>query len=71
MHYFRSGTNQRHLANTIELSVIDGDAGCRLSVCFSICLSVCLEGVLWQNGLLDLDAVWGGDRMGSVEGWVY
>jgi len=30
-------------------------------VCVCVCLSVGLESVLWQNGLLDLDAVWDGE----------
>jgi len=31
----------------------------------SVGLSVCLESVLWQNGWVDLDAIWGGER-----GWL-
>jgi len=27
----------------------------------SVGLSVSLQSVLWQNGCLDLDAVWGGE----------
>jgi len=30
----------------------------------SVCLSVSPEGVLWQNGWLDLNVVWGGDWWG-------
>jgi len=36
-----------------------------LSLCLSVFLSVdrwvCPEGTRWQNGWLDLDAVWGGE----------
>ena len=32
-----------------------------LSVCLSVCRLVCPEGVLWQNGRVDPDAVWGGE----------
>ena len=34
-------------------------------------LSVCLEGVLWHNGSLDLDAIWGGEWVWLRYGWVY
>jgi len=41
-------------------------------VCVCVSLSVCLESVLWQNGLLDQDAVWddewGRSRMGVLDG---
>jgi len=34
----------------------------------SVCLCVCLESVLWQNGRLDPDAVWGGEWGRSRDG---
>jgi len=34
----------------------------RPSVGLSVCLSVCAESVLWQNGRLYPDAVWGDER---------
>jgi len=34
----------------------------------SVCLSVGLQSVLWQNGRLDPDAVWGGEWGWSRDG---
>jgi len=42
---------------------------CRLGH-LSVCLSVCLESVLWQNGRLYLDAVWGGEWGRSRDGCI-
>ena len=36
----------------------------------SDCLSVCLESVLWQNSLLDPDAVWDGEWGRSRDGCI-
>jgi len=41
-----------------------------VSVCRSLCQSVCPESVLWQNGWLDLDAVWNGDRGQWRDGYI-
>ena len=40
----------------------------RLSVSQSVCLLVCSESVLWQNGWVDLDVVWGG-KWGRSRDW--
>ena len=39
-------------------------------MCRSASLSVCPEGELWKNGLLDLDAVWGGEWDRSMDGCI-
>jgi len=49
------------------------DRTCR-SVCLYVCRSVCPQSVLWQNGGVDLDAVWDGEwgrsRMDVLDGVV-
>ena len=42
---------------------------CRLDH-LSVCLSVGPESVLWQNGRLDPDAVWGGEWGRSTDGCI-
>ena len=39
-------------------------------ICQSAGQSVCLEDVLWQNGSLDLDAVWAGEWGRSTDGCI-
>ena len=49
------------------------DGTCR-SVSLSVCWSVCPQSVLWQNGWVDLDAVWDGEWGRSTDGcirWVW
>jgi len=41
-----------------------------LSICRFVGLCVCPESVLWQNGWLDLDAVWDGEWDWSVDGCI-
>ena len=36
----------------------------------SVCLCVCPQSVLWQNGRLDPDAVWGGEWGRSRDGCI-
>jgi len=39
-------------------------------ICRSVCVSVCPESVLWLNGWLDPDAMWGGEWGWSKDGCV-
>ena len=52
------------LSHGAQASIGMGFVACHLSVYLSVCRSVCLSGVLWKNGQLNLDAVWGDGSSG-------
>jgi len=52
-------------ANDVDLSSIPSVGQC-VGLC--VCLCVCPKSVLWQNGWLDLDAVWDGMVSGVGRG---
>jgi len=60
---------RRSLSIQQSVSVIGIDLSPIPSVGLYVCLSVCPESVLWQNGWLDSDAIWGGEWGRSRDGF--
>jgi len=69
-HWFQWRTFSASLSiNTIERKRYSSiDLLPRPPVGLCVCLFVCPESVLWQNGCLNPDAIWGGDWGRSRDG---
>jgi len=59
-----------YLVFSVSLSISIASGALMVRACY-ICLSVgCPESVLWQNGQLDPDVVWGGEWGRSRDGCI-
>ena len=61
-----------HFSESLTINKIERMHSWCTTVAYPICLSVCPESVLWQNGLMDSDAVWtlGGEWGRSRDGCI-